>query len=31
LWGAAFTLVVLIALLNVGARFIAKFFSPKKV
>jgi phosphate transport system permease protein len=31
LWGAALTLVVLIALLNVGARFIAKFFSPKKV
>jgi phosphate transport system permease protein len=31
LWGAAFTLIVLIALLNVGARFIAKFFSPKKV
>jgi phosphate transport system permease protein len=31
LWGAAFTLIVLIALLNVGARFIAKFFAPKKV
>lgn len=31
LWGAAFTLIVLIALLNVGARFLAKFFSPKKV
>ena len=31
LWGAALTLIVLIALLNVGARFIAKFFSPKKV
>lgn len=31
LWGAALTLVVLIALLNVGARFIAKFFAPKKV
>jgi phosphate transport system permease protein len=31
LWGAAFTLIVLIALLNIGARFIAKFFSPKKV
>ncbi len=31
LWGAAFTLIVLIALLNLGARFIAKFFSPKKV
>ncbi len=31
LWGAALTLVVLIAALNVGARFIAKFFAPKKV
>ena len=31
LWGAAFTLIVLIALLNIGARFIAKFFSAKKV
>jgi phosphate transport system permease protein len=31
LWGAAFTLIVLIAILNIGARFIAKFFSPKKV
>lgn len=31
LWGAAFTLIVLIALLNVGARFIAKFFAPKKL
>jgi phosphate transport system permease protein len=31
LWGAAFTLIVLIAVLNVGARFIAKFFAPKKI
>ncbi len=31
LWGAALTLVVLIAALNVGARFIAKFFAPKKL
>ena len=31
LWGAALTLVLLIAALNVGARFIAKYFSPKKV
>jgi phosphate transport system permease protein len=31
LWGAAFTLIVLIAVLNVGARFIARFFAPKKV
>ncbi|MGE2836914.1 phosphate ABC transporter permease PstA [Mycobacterium sp. SMC-4] len=31
MWGAALTLIVLIALLNVGARFLAKFFAPKKV
>ncbi|OMB85393.1 phosphate ABC transporter permease PstA [Mycolicibacterium conceptionense] len=31
LWGAALTLILLIALLNVGARAVAKFFSPKKV
>jgi phosphate transport system permease protein len=31
LWGAALTLVVLIAVLNVAARFIAKFFAPKKI
>ncbi|WP_167097617.1 phosphate ABC transporter permease PstA [Mycobacterium sp. DL592] len=31
LWGAALTLVILIAVLNIGARFISKFFSPKKV
>jgi phosphate transport system permease protein len=31
LWGAALTLILLIALLNIGARFIAKFFAPKKV
>ena len=31
LWGAALTLIVLIALLNVGARFVAKFFAPKTV
>ena len=31
LWGAALTLIVLIAVLNIGARFVAKFFSPKKV
>jgi phosphate transport system permease protein len=30
LWGAALTLIVLIAVLNVGARFVAKFFAPKK-
>ena len=30
LWGAALTLIVLIALLNVGARFIAKFFCPQE-
>ncbi|MDV3129423.1 phosphate ABC transporter permease PstA [Mycobacterium sp. 21AC1] len=31
LWGAALTLILLIAVLNVGARVLAKFFSPKKV
>jgi phosphate transport system permease protein len=31
LWGAALTLVVLIALLNIGARFVAKFFAPNKI
>lgn len=31
LWGAALTLVVLIAVLNVAARFVAKFFAPKKI
>jgi phosphate transport system permease protein len=31
LWGAALTLVIMIALFNVGARFVAKFFAPKKV
>lgn len=31
LWGAALTLILLISLLNIGARFLAKFFSPKKV
>ncbi|MDH6198831.1 phosphate transport system permease protein [Mycobacterium frederiksbergense] len=31
MWGAALTLILLIALLNIGARMVAKFFSPKKV
>ena len=31
LWGAALTLIVLIAILNIAARFVAKFFAPKKV
>ncbi|MGV0792986.1 phosphate ABC transporter permease PstA [Mycolicibacterium sp. XJ1819] len=31
LWGAALTLILLIAILNVGARFLAKLFAPKKV
>ncbi|BBZ00071.1 phosphate ABC transporter permease PstA [Mycolicibacterium fallax] len=31
LWGAALTLVILITVLNIGARFAAKFFAPKKV
>lgn len=31
LCGAALTLILLIALLNVGARAVAKLFAPKKV
>src|SRR6478735_6232945 len=31
LWGAALTLILLIAILNVAARLVAKIFSPKKV
>src|SRR6185503_15184859 len=31
LWGAALTLVLLIAILNIGARLVARIFSPKKV
>ena len=31
LWAAALTLILLIAVLNIGARLLAKFFSPKKV
>lgn len=31
LWGAALTLIILIAIMNISARFLAKFFSPKKV
>jgi phosphate transport system permease protein len=31
LWGAALTLVLLIAVLNISARFVSKFFSPKKL
>lgn len=31
LWGAALTLILLVALLNIGARFVAKIFAPKKV
>ncbi|MDX1870979.1 phosphate ABC transporter permease PstA [Mycolicibacterium sp. 120266] len=31
LWGAALTLIILVALLNIGARFVAKLFAPKKV
>jgi phosphate transport system permease protein len=31
LWGAALTLIVLIAVLNIGARLVAKFFAPKKI
>ena len=31
LWGAALTLIILIAILNIAARLVAKIFSPKKV
>jgi phosphate transport system permease protein len=31
LWGAALTLVLLIAILNVAARVVSKIFSPKKI
>ncbi|MEV5361133.1 phosphate ABC transporter permease PstA, partial [Micrococcus luteus] len=31
LWGAALTLVLLIAILNIAARLVAKIFAPKKV
>jgi phosphate transport system permease protein len=31
LWGAALTLILLVAVLNIAARFVAKFFAPKKV
>jgi phosphate transport system permease protein len=31
LWGAALTLVLLIAILNIAARLVAKIFSPKMV
>jgi phosphate transport system permease protein len=31
MWGAALTLILLIAVLNIGARLVAKFFSPKNV
>ena len=31
LWGAALTLILLIAILNIAARLVAKIFAPKKV
>ena len=31
LWGAALTLIILVAVLNLGARYLAKFFAPKTV
>jgi phosphate transport system permease protein len=31
LWGAALTLILLIAVLNIAARLVAKIFAPKKV
>ena len=30
LWGAALTLILMIALINIAARVVAKFFAPKK-
>lgn len=31
LWGAALTLILLIAVLNIGARLLSRIFAPKKV
>jgi phosphate transport system permease protein len=31
LWGAALTLILVIAVINVGARVIAKFYAPRKL
>lgn len=31
LWGAALTLILLIGILNIGARLIARVFAPKKI
>jgi phosphate transport system permease protein len=31
LWGAALTLILLIAVINVGARVVAKIFAPEKI
>jgi phosphate transport system permease protein len=31
LWGAALTLIILVAVLNIAARFVAKLFAPKKI
>ena len=30
LWGAALTLILLVAILNIGARLLARFFAPRK-
>jgi len=30
LWGAALTLILMIAVINIAARVVAKFFAPKK-
>ena len=30
LWGAALTLIMVIAVINIGARVVAKIFVPKK-
>jgi len=31
LWGAALTLILLVAVLNIFAKLVAKYFSPKQV
>lgn len=30
LWEAALTLILLVAVLNIGARFVAKIFAPRR-
>jgi phosphate transport system permease protein len=30
MWGAALTLILVIAVINIGAKVVAKIFAPKK-